>query len=174
MTITPLPSWLSLISLFKTERLNSEQLLEEWINEDEVGGWLSKSAWSLAMIGLWKERQRTDKNKKLVIWIPDFFCNGSLTPLRSLDVELIFYQISHDFEPDYKSCRTEAKKNPPDIFLIVHYFGKVANGAAAKEFCVLNKCWLIEDAAHVLRPNNGIGKFGDFVLYRQHKLLNLV
>ena len=171
MTITPLPSWLSLISLFKTERLNSEQLLEKWINEDEVGGWLSKSAWSLAMIGLWKERQRTDKNKKLVIWIPDFFCNGSLTPLRSLDVELIFYQISHDFEPDYKSCRTEAKKNPPDIFLIVHYFGKVANGAAAKEFCVLNKCWLIEDAAHVLRPNNGIGKFGDFVLYSQHKLL---
>jgi hypothetical protein len=70
-----------------------------------------------------------------------------------------------------RPAATCVKTSPPDIFLLVHYFGKPAIAATAKEFCAKNNCWLIEDAAHVLRPVPGIGEAGDFVLYSPHKLL---
>jgi hypothetical protein len=63
--------------------------------------------------------------------------------------------------------------HPPEIFVLVHYFGLSGNATSAADFCRRNKCWLVEDAAHVLKPFADVGKHGDLVLYSLHKHLPL-
>ena len=170
MTIAPLPDWLDFLKLFSKSAADRESLFKPWLKDGETGGWLSRSTWSLALIALWK-RKELKEIRPLVIWVPDFFCNEPLNLLRLSGVKLFFYPVTDLFEPNYTLCRTQSALIPPDIFLLVHYFGKPAKGAVAKEFCTMNKCWLIEDAAHVLKPVSGIGDYGDFVIYSPHKLL---
>ncbi len=172
MTIAPLPDWRNFLAIFKASSVDKNSLLKPWVKDGETAGWLTRSAWSLALIAYWKTRELSGE-KPLVVWIPDFFCNEPLFLLRLSGVRLFFYPVTAQFEPDYNFCRLAARQNPPNIFLLVHYFGKPATGVLAKEFCQVNGCWLVEDAAHVLRPVPGIGEFGDFILYSPHKLLAL-
>ena len=73
--------------------------------------------------------------------------------------------------PDISKCKELALTIQPDIFILVHYFGKPSFSKSIKEFCSIYKTWLIEDAAHVLKPIKGIGNLGDFILYSPHKHL---
>lgn len=169
MTHAPLPEWSNLFKAIWQRSLNHDELSVPWTKEGEVSGWFSRSAWSLVRVALW--RQQNFQSKEIIVWVPDFFCNTSLTPLRALNIKLVFYPINHKLEPDYKTCRALAKNNIPDLFLLVHYFGRPTSAAPARDFCMQNNTWLIEDAAHVLRPISGVGKYGDFIMYSPHKLL---
>ncbi len=172
MTIAPLPDWRNFLTIFKASSVDKNSLIKPWVKDGETAGWLTRSTWSLALIVFWKTRELSSV-KPLIVWIPDFFCNEPLLLLRLSGVRLFFYPVTAQFEPEYNFCRLAARQNPPNIFLLVHYFGKPATGVLAKEFCQVNRCWLVEDAAHVLRPVPGIGEFGDFILYSPHKLLAL-
>ena len=106
------------------------------------------------------------------VWLPDYFCNQSAELLRETGANLIFYPIKPDLEPDWKACQELITKGPsPDLFFLVHYFGHALDGAQALKFCRQNGALLVEDAAHVLVPENGIGTWGDFVFFSQHKLI---
>jgi hypothetical protein len=144
-------------------------LAAPWRRDNEVAGWLSRSAWSMALIALWRKRRTLDS--PVTVWIPDFFCNESLYALRATGVRLAFYPLTDEMAPDMAACRTLQKEGLPDIFLLVHYFGRPTAAVAPKEFCARTGAWLVEDAAHVLLPTRGIGTEGDFVLYSPHKLL---
>ena len=122
-----------------------------------MAGWFSRSAWSLVRVALWRQ-QETQSNDNIV-WIPDYFCNSSLMPLRAFNVKLVFYPVNQKLEPDYKACRNLAENNPPDLFILVHYFGCPTPAAPAKDFCIKHNAWLLEDAAHVVRPVSGVGKY---------------
>jgi hypothetical protein len=140
-----------------------------WRRDNEVAGWLSRSAWSMALIALWRKRRAPDS--LVTVWIPDFFCNESLHALRATGVRLAFYPLTDEMAPDMSACRTLQKEGSPDIFLLVHYLGRPTAAVAPKEFCARIGAWLIEDAAHALLPTRGIGADGDFVLYSPHKHL---
>jgi hypothetical protein len=86
-------------------------------------------------------------------------------------LKLLFYPLTPELQPDMAACRTLAEANPPDLFVLVHYFGRPAHPAQARDFCRHHGAWLIEDAAHVLRPVAEVGTGGDFVLYSPHKHL---
>lgn len=134
-----------------------------------MAGWLSRSAWSLALIALW--RKLFAPNTPCVFWIPDFFCNSTLLALRHTGAKLVFYPITDDLSPDFAACRSLAESDRPAVFLLVHFFGRPSPSVAAREFCQRHGTWLVEDATHVLRPVKGIGETGDFVLYSPHKHL---
>ena len=170
MQFSPLPNIKDFFSVFNRNINNKFEILKPWIKKGDIAGWLSKSAWSFVLITLWK-RNFSKKNKKLNIWVPDFFCNSSLELLRKTDENIIFYKIKKNMEPDYSYFGEISLKSPPDIFILVHYFGKSFDSARAKQFCSGFNSWLIEDAVHVVFPNKSIGKFGDFVLYSPHKTL---
>jgi hypothetical protein len=171
MTHSSLPSFRSLIGLLNPKKIDSSEILQSWHREGESGTWLSRSAWSLALLA--QLRQNDIKvQKKISFWIPDYFCNGSLSLLRETGCNIIFYPLQENFEPDFAACKQLAvNTTAPDIFLIVHYFGKPVQLNRFVEFCSKHKSWLVEDAAHVLRPVKGIGESGDFVLYSPHKIL---
>jgi hypothetical protein len=130
---------------------------------------LARSAWSLRLIA--EFRQRVTRGRDTVAWIPDYFCNESLRPLRELGTRLVFYPVAHDGSVDWAIVERLLHQSCPDLIVAVHYFGQpfdVEHLAALGRDC---GAWLVEDAAHALRPTGPIGQRGDFVLYSQHKLL---
>lgn len=170
ITLAPLPSWKSIFHALFRLNYNIEDLKSIWLGNGDIGGWFSRSSWSIAQIAVWRE---TLKDSKPIIWVPDFFCDSTLHILRLLEVKLVFYPINSLFHPDYTMCRQMARQECPDIFILVHYFANPTPAAMARDFCQETGAWLIEDGAHVLRPISKIGKYGDFVLYSQHKLLSI-
>ncbi|AOP33704.1 glycosyltransferase [Leptospira tipperaryensis] len=167
--LAPLPSLKSLLVSLSFKKIDEEYLSKPWLRTSDTSIWFSKSAWSLAAIAIW-QRIRLNK-KEIYFWIPDYFCNTSLSLLRYLDVRLVFYPIQEDREPNYSACKELQKANPIDVFVLVHYFGKASNANRAFEFCSGKNAILVEDAAHVLKPIKGIGEKGDFILYSPHKHL---
>ncbi|MDI1270367.1 MAG: GNAT family N-acetyltransferase [Polaromonas sp.] len=171
MTQAPLPAWSKLFGAMMRRPLPDAALAAPWHRDGESAGWLSRSAWSLALIALWR-KSRTSSTQPTA-WLPDFFCNSSLHALRLTGFKLVFYPLTPQMEPDMVACRKLAGINPPDMFLLVHYFGRPVHPAPASDFCRHYGAWLIEDAAHVLRPLDGVGSGGDFVIYSPHKHLSV-
>jgi hypothetical protein len=170
--ISPTLNWsLFIASLFRGSNKGSQQINKIWCGDKDKAHWLSKSAWSLNAIIKWWEKVYEQEAPNF--WLPDYFCNQSLDLVRRTDAKLIFYPIDENLIPDWDKCRELAILSPPDIFLMVHYFGKEADGKGAKKFCHKNRSLFVEDATHVLAPNGGIGSFGDFVCYSPHKQLSL-
>jgi hypothetical protein len=166
-TLAPLPKWVNLFRIFLPVEIND--IVKYWHFENELAGRLSRSAWSLALIAIWRKKSMPESLLK--IWVPEFFCNASLLPLRELGVELVFYPLNDKMQPDIAGCSTLAIHTHPDIFILVHYFGQPTDHSFAVKLCLDSGAWLVEDAAHALKPVNSIGKSGDFVLYSPHKHL---
>ncbi|EKR17221.1 lipid II:glycine glycyltransferase FemX [Leptospira interrogans] len=166
----PLPSWKNLFSILSFKNIDQKSISKIWLTStSDISLWFSKSAWSLLVIAVWKKIH--SDQKEITFWIPDYFCNSSLFPLRSWGVKFVFYPILRNREPDYKACKELLKSNSIDVFILVHYFGKPSDSNRAFEFCKEKNVILVEDAAHVLKPTKGIGEKGDFVLYSPHKHL---
>ena len=165
----PLPTWRNLGAAMLGHMKSDIELSAPWRRPGDTGFWLSRSAWSiLAIAQCW---QRIKGQTSITVWVPDFFCNASLSPLRGIGVKLQFYPLTDQMAPDFDVCRTLAEETPPNLFVLVHYFGKPTSAEDAVAFCCEKHAWLIEDAAHVLRPIHGIGEYGDFVMYSPHKHL---
>jgi hypothetical protein len=169
LTPAPLPGWPDLLRALVRRPASDADLAAPWCRTGDLAGWLSRSAWSLALIVSW--RKRLAARVPVSIWIPDFFCNSSLQALRATGASLTFYPVTESMAPDMAACRILREDGSPDIFVLVHYFGRPTATVAAREFCARTGAWLIEDAAHVLRPTRGVGTGGDFVLYSPHKHL---
>jgi dTDP-4-amino-4,6-dideoxygalactose transaminase len=145
---------------------NNRKPFNHWCKSDDICLSFSRSAFSIKLITSW--RQRIYKDKDVIVWLPDFFCNESLVLLRQLGVKIIFYPVDELCNPSWSKFPTKIL-DFPDLFFLVHYFGKPSPSKKAIEFCKLHNAWLVEDAAHALEPETGIGDFGDIVLYSPHK-----
>jgi dTDP-4-amino-4,6-dideoxygalactose transaminase len=172
MTHSSLLSFYSLLKLLLPQKIDPNQVSKSWHKEQEVAIFLSKTAWSISLLSIIRKSQKDED--EVIVWIPDYFCNDSLNILRLTDCKIVFYPILENLEPDFSRIKEMLGFNgKPDIFLLVHYFGRPNSVSRSVEFCRNNGAWLVEDAAHVLRPDKGIGAAGDFVLYSPHKLLPL-
>jgi hypothetical protein len=169
LTQAPLPRWAGLLRALLRDPGKDADLAAPWRRVGELADCLSRSAWSLALIALWRKGRASDS--LLTVWLPDYFCNSSLDPLRQTGARLVFYPLAPDMVPDMTACRALSASCSIDIFVMVHYFGQASAAGPARDFCRHTGAWLVEDAAHVLRPVPGIGESGDFVLYSPHKHL---
>ena len=166
LTYYPLPKFKHFISMF-VRPLSDNKLSETWCVSGDKYRWFSCSAYSLAALVALKSKKTS--TEKIIIWVPNFFCNSTLEPLRKLNIQIFFYPIKQNFEPDFDWCYKNCAFYSPAIFLLVHYFGNPVKSAEAKNFCECNNAWLVEDAAHCFLPVNGVGDNGDFVIYSPHK-----
>jgi hypothetical protein len=144
---------------------------EYWKSEPDERVYLfSRGKWALqAMAESCLEKEITSKR---ILFFPEYFCESSLEPLRSLGYGLHFYRIMDNMEPDISHLYDLVKQTgPPSILVFVHYFGIPLNLEPVSLFC---KDWgiiLIEDGAHSLGPVPGIGGQGHPVIYTPWKFI---
>ena len=169
LTYAPLPKWVHIIRAIFNRQLKLPDLAKYWSVGKDKSYWFSRSAWSLYAIV--KFRKAVDSRGKVNVWLPDYFCNASIEPIRTLDVEIFFYPVKHDGRPDLAKCNEAIVNFIPDIIVFVHYFGVPTYSHGLYKLARKNNAWLVEDAAHCVAPEQGIGGYGDFVLYSPHKTL---
>jgi len=169
ITQAPLPDFLNLFKGLFSALPGADELASPWKKGYESAFWFSRSAWSLYSIAIF--RMKVLNKKRIVIWIPDFFCNESLLLLRQLSIHIRFYPIDSITTPNMIECRRLLKDDKPDLILYAHFFGEVFDASELKEIARESKAWLVEDCAHCLMPIEGVGSSGDFILYSQHKLI---
>jgi len=103
------------------------------------------------------------------VWFPDYFCESALSSVRRSGAQVAFYPITNNLMPDWNTCREMAVRQRPDLFVLVHYFGREAESQNARAFCDEVGALLFEDAAHVMRPRGTIGRHGDLICYSPNK-----
>lgn len=154
---------------FNKKKLNFDFFVADR-GEKSIFGTLSQSAWSLLLIALW--RKKIFPNKKINILIPEYFCNTTLTPLRKMGFNLIFYKINLNQEPDKNYLKILSNNNDLDLLLIVDYFGLKNDYSFVRDFCKNQNCWLIKDSAHNLSEKDDSND-ADFIFFSPHKLLSI-
>ena len=130
---------------------------------------LSKSTWSILLIGIWCKLKKG--KKEIVFLVPNYYCDYSLKLIKILGSKIVFYNINKNFEPEFNSIKSVSKI---DIIIATHYFGKEYNFAKLADYCFNKKIWLVEDATHCLRKIGKIGTYGHFTIFSQHKFLSNV
>jgi hypothetical protein len=168
LTLPPLPGIMDIVTAMVPGGAALVDPKASWRGQDDTAFLFSRSAWALAALaGTVRERM----GRPPVIWLPDYFCDDATHPLRAIGVTIQHYPIDQHMEPNWLQCATMAQHGKPDLFVLVHYFGRPSDTGRAAEFCHSVGALLIEDAAHVLGPSPGIGDEGDAVFYSPHKLL---
>lgn len=171
ISMLPAPRWLELGRAFLSGAPDPNLLSAPWSGPNDLAFWLSRSAWSLRAVADWRRALGTDG--PVCVWVPDFFCDQTLGGLREAGDTLVFYPVTDGRAPDWTACKELARSRRPDVFVLVHYFGLAGPAKAALEFSRRYGAALVEDCAHCLLPDAGIGRTGDFALFSPHKLLAL-
>ncbi|WP_187967930.1 DegT/DnrJ/EryC1/StrS aminotransferase family protein [Aquibium microcysteis] len=116
---------------------------------------------------------RAQMRRRPVFWIPEFFCDEALDLLRDGTAAIVAYPLTPDLEPDWPACAELAVVSPPDVLVLVHFFGRAGPAAEARLFCDGRGALLVEDATQILQPVQGIGQWGDFLLFGPHKFFDI-
>ena len=172
LTHVPNPSWRQWRSMWLVRDAALKSSLHPWAMGTLTGGLLSRSMWSIALIAQWRRRQ--DKSENIRVFVPDYFCEYSLTVLRQSGVDIEFYVVESDMSVDLVALREQCSAKKPDMILMVHFFG-IPNSSSheLREIARNHGAWLVEDCAHCLVPTKEIAMQGDFVLFSPHKLLSI-
>jgi len=112
----------------------------------------SRGTWALAAAIEYVMAKR--HANKIKVWLPDYFCADALAAFDGKNVTCFFYPINKELSPDWNVLEQNAKAEPPDVFVLVHYFGFINAVERADRFCHQHKCELIEDACHVAQLTN--------------------
>lgn len=167
--VVPLPRWAGLAAAFAAAALDDDALAAPWRRGAARAFWFSRSAWSMAALA---RAATADRGRAPCVWLPGHFCDQSTQPLRATGARVVFYPVdAARARPDWDACRRLAGEAPPDLFVIVHVFGRANDGEGARAFADAHGAWLVEDAAHALGPAPGIGAAGDAVFYSPAKVL---
>ena len=107
-----------------------------WCHSGQKAYFFHGSAWGISetIKTLLRSRGKT----KGVVFLPDYFCNQALMPLRLLPVRLVFYPVTEHLNPDWPLIDYLVfQHGSPDVFILVHYFG--FPGEIQKLFNFVNK-----------------------------------
>ena len=77
-----------------------------------------------------KQKNNTINN----IYLPAYFCGQSLRFLRKLNIKINFYKLTDELLPDYQLLKKLSLKNKVDLFILVHYFGRIKGQKEANEY----------------------------------------
>jgi hypothetical protein len=140
------------------------RLAAQWAGEGDTPFWLSRSSWGMAALA---DAARAGLGRDVRVWLPEYFCEQALWPLRQRPVDLHFYPVDERARPDWG--RIGKGEPPPDIFYLTHFFGHANDHAQARAFCDARGALLVEDGTQALGPDAVIGQHGDVVFYSPWK-----
>ena len=127
---TQLPSWKQILK--KNKKRNKKSFYEH-----DFCFLISESCMSINLIA--NAYKNIYEKEKVVIYLPDYFCNQTIYSFQEHWIKIIYYPITVSLDPDWEEIRKEIKETDIDFFVCIHYFGKYhASISIAKELCKLN------------------------------------
>src|SRR5688572_24013492 len=120
ITFAPSPSWNTLAKLMFCKQPQDNVLGKPWCKPGDQVVWFSRTAWALHTLVRWWEK---NFQSAPTIWVPGYFCNQSLWPLRQTSAKIIFYPIQEQMLPNWESCKVLENQSKPDIFVVTHFYG---------------------------------------------------
>ena len=169
-TFSPSPGWSDLFfgTLSAIQRPTASTM--PWCSSNDGAIWFASGSAILTHVARIFDNDLGANPSTL--WLPDYFCDTATRGLRNIGTKVRHYPITSALEPDWQAIDQMLEdERAPDIFLLVHYFGKGADAIRAAAFCREVGAILIEDAAHALTVHGDIGRYGDAVFYCPHKVL---
>jgi hypothetical protein len=140
------------------------KLAAPWTRGGDEAIWLSRTSWGMAALA----DALAEKNGRDVrIWLPEYFCEQALGPMRERCTQFDFYPVDERGRPNWDSFPVDGPQ--PDLFFLVHFFGHASDHVEARRFCDETGALLVEDATQALGPDTVIGRVGDIVLYSPWK-----
>lgn len=158
-----LPTWRQFFTRYSARKSTS------FDSESKKCLYLAESCMSISLI--LRAIKKATKKEKVIIWIPDYFCNQTVRSFDESWVQIIYYPIGEDLTPKWDCIKKMNENLYCDVFLFVHYFGKYKDISRAREFCNLKESILIEDCAHITCQMDKYGLKGDFAIFSPHKTL---
>jgi hypothetical protein len=144
---------------------------EAWFAPGPGWAWRFYRRGSLALAGGVEAVRREQGVAGITVWVPGYFCDEALAPLRGLAATLKFYPCQPDLTPDWHFLEEGVKGvGGPQVLVLVHYFGFANASREAVDFCQRHGLTLLEDGAHVLRMAPGLG-MGELLVFSPRKLL---
>lgn len=107
--------------------------------------------------------------RRLNILIPSYFCGQSLRYLRSLNVNLYFYDLDAADNLNANHITEKFSQAEIDVFIQVHFFGRVSGQKIGRSIADSLGAIHIEDCAHVISPYASNVWMGDVLLFSPHK-----
>ncbi|MBI3693958.1 MAG: hypothetical protein HY238_03840 [Acidobacteria bacterium] len=115
--------------------------------------------------------RRAAAAETVTVWVPAYFCNDVLEPVRRLPATIRLYPIRADLTPEWEKIEGSTRgSKAPQLFVLTHYFGFPAGAGQAATFCRRHGMTLLEDAAHMLVPGTD-GGAGELVVLSPRKIL---
>lgn len=126
-----------------------------------------RGSWALAY-GIMAIAKRRGKDR-VRVWFPDYFCREPLEILQRFPIEVGYYPVQKNLTPTFEALEHMVNDSVPDALVLVHYFIFPNDLSGAKAFCAKHGIDLIEDCAHVMRPQGPVGTSGTISIWSPWK-----
>lgn len=166
MTVTPVPLP-QVRALLPARHVRKD--VRDWLVSRPAGRLFLYSRGSYALASA-VQAIRGKSREVPTVWLPAYFCDEAADPLRWDGIDIRYYEINANLEPDWERLAEGARDgSSSQVLVLVHYFGFPSNTRAAIDFCRRYDMTLVEDAAHVAAPGPSVG-LAPFTVYSPRKL----
>ena len=129
MTVPPAPLP-SLSSLIRAP-LSQPSSGRTWSGKENYTSYYSRARWGLADAVRIFLSIRGDGE----IYLPEYFCEEAMGPLREIPAKIRFYPVQEDLQPDWDRLKSMGNNGAGRaILILVHYFGFPNNVDKAGQF----------------------------------------
>ncbi len=108
------------------------------------------------------------------VLVPDYHSGNEVAAMRAAGVDIAFYSIRRNLEPDLDELSRLAKRLNPKAIYVIHYLGWPQPIREIQSLCAEHGCRLIEDCALALlseTERKPLGAFGDYSIFCLYKTL---
>ena len=162
LSFSSIISWKDFLTIFFPSKLN--YIIRSWADSNSNLKIFTRTSWIIFFLANYKSLK-----SQATVWLPSYYCEEAIYLLRLSKINIFFYDIDKNFFPDFNSIKKLEKNSKPDLIIFCHFFGKNCFHSIFKDLSIKYKAWLVEDATHVLSPENNIGNYGDFIVYSPYK-----
>jgi hypothetical protein len=108
------------------------------------------------------------------VLLPAFVPEGVIAPCRVQGLNIRFYPLDRNLDPDWTRLEELAAALQPRLAVLIHYFGVRREAGRFVAICHRNGALVVEDIAHAQAlPESSLGADGDFVLHSLTKIVGV-
>jgi len=109
-----------------------------------------------------------------IVLLPAFVPEGVIAPCRVKGLDIHFYSLDRNLDPDWSHLEELATALQPRLAVLIHYFGIRREAGRFVAICHRNGALVVEDLAHAQKlPESSLGADGDFVLHSLTKIVGV-